>query len=126
MEDLSELENIIKDPKRKIIVSELIVDFSNPSPNTLFIIMIAETPGAAGGRAAGFGQRTIERVLCFKTEGSSATKLIDSTHEDVLSSVDLPVGIARMPAVMSDGSEEMLYGVVDPSLVNDYRRLLLG
>jgi hypothetical protein len=125
MVNLSELESIIEDPQRKIIVSEDFVDLSSSSSNLLFIIMIDESVGAAGGRAGGFGQRTIARVLCFKVENSFATKILDTNDENILSSIDLPIGIARVPAIMSDKSEEMVYGVVDPDLVRDYCKVLL-
>ncbi|MEM0287539.1 MAG: hypothetical protein QXG05_05140 [Nitrososphaerota archaeon] len=109
-----ELDNLLKDYTRKIVISENYVYLTSNQPNKLYVIVVAEGLGAAGGRAGGFGHRVIERLYCFRYDGANWQKLIQIDSQEYLSEIDIPPGIARLPARLLDGTEEVVYGMVDP------------
>ncbi len=116
---IEELDAMLRDPARKLVVSTGYVDLTSEVQNELYIMLIEEAGGAAGGRAGGFGGRSVRKVYHFICKNRSCEKLLETESEALILSVDIPAGIARLPAVLLDGAQEMVYGIVDPVAVNE-------
>lgn len=91
-----------------------------PVNQTKIYILEVEVSNAAGGRGAGFGQRRIARVTCFKNENGTWTKTLDVRKEGVLDGFEPPHHVSLMPLTLEDGNEVVIYGTVDPILVSEY------
>jgi hypothetical protein len=126
VKDLLEFDFALRGTQRTLIVSTNAIDLRDlANSNKVYVFSIQQVEGAAGGRAGGFGQRNIERVLCFEIQNGVCIKLLDMKDPMKLSALDFPVGIARMPVVLKDGTEEMVYGVIDPDAVKAYDEILI-
>lgn len=118
MDAREELDSLLRDPRRKLVVSEVNVDLVGlDGPNVLYLLVMPDSRGSAGGRAGGFGQRSIEKVYCFRYEKGRCEKLFETDSDEKLSEFEIPPGIARLPAILIDGTEEMVYGIVDPETI---------
>jgi len=72
---------ILQNPRRKLIVSSQeinlnITDDSNRRENTIFVLMVKESSGSAGGRGGGSGMRKIDKILAFKMIEKSMNKFM--------------------------------------------------
>ncbi len=122
---IEELDAMLRDPARKLVVSADYVDLASGGRNELYIMLIEEAGGAAGGRAGGFGGRSIRRVYHFICSSHSCEKPLETESDARITSVDIPAGIARLPAVLLDGAQVMIYGVVDPDAVKGLNESLM-
>ena len=53
---MNELESILLNPQRKLLVTDNEIDLANVSSNNrIFILLIEESKGSAGGRGGGSG-----------------------------------------------------------------------
>ena len=66
-----DLSNTIRLPQRKLIVSSKDIDLSQTidsnSATIVFVLMVKESSGSAGGRGGGSGMRKIEKILKYPT-----------------------------------------------------------
>jgi hypothetical protein len=66
---MNELELILLSTQRKLIVIYDELDLSNLSSyNQIFILLVEESKGSAGGRGGGSGHRKIVQVMGFKID----------------------------------------------------------
>jgi len=118
---LSPIEDLVSHlsgPSRAIVISDKDVDLRPGSPdNRLFILKMGEGSLAAGGRGGGFGERKVTGVYCFEKRRGAWTKAYEAEGEDRAAGFEVPYYVSRLPLMMTDGSETMGYGVVDPALV---------
>ncbi len=66
MDNNYNLDEVIKLPKRKLVVSlnDIILDKKNHK-NIIFLLMVEESFGSAGGRGGGSGNRKIDKIMGF-------------------------------------------------------------
>lgn len=119
------IDTILQLPQRKIVVAESEVFLDNQTKNDIFILLIEESTGSAGGRAAGFGYRRVERIYGFSCcESGKCTKFFDTTEQSKIDQFDIPYSAVAMDIRLSDGKPYVLQGIVDPSYVATYRSVV--
>jgi hypothetical protein len=119
------IDNILQLPQRKIIVSENDVFLDKKNRNDIFILMVEESVGSAGGRAAGFGHRRVERIYGFSCyESGECTKFFDTTEQNEIDRFDIPYSAVAMDIRLSDGKPYTLQGIVDPNSVATYHSVV--
>jgi hypothetical protein len=119
---LDSIDTILQLPQRKIVVAESEVFLDKQIKNDIFILLIEESTGSAGGRAAGFGYRRVERIYGFSCyESGKCTKFFDTTEQGKIDQFDIPYSAVAMDIRLSDGKSYVLQGIVDPGYVATYR-----
>jgi len=126
--DYEDLANIIQLPQRKLIVSLMDIDLTfsadMDATNTIFVLMIKESRGSAGGRGGGSGMRKIEKILGFNV-GQNSNRLIFETADEVeIERFDIPYSAVAQDIVLKSGEKYVVQGVVDPQMVSDYLELI--
>lgn len=116
------IDAILQLPQRKLVVaqSEVHLD-SEQTKNEIFLLMVEESKGSAGGRAAGSGHRRIEKIYGFSYDAGTSTKFFEADEPDKIDQFDIPYSAVAMDIRLSDGSPYVVQGVVDPKLVESYR-----
>ena len=117
---------ILQLPRRKLIVSSQeinlnIVDGSKEE-NTIFVLMVKESSGSAGGRGGGSGMRKIDRIVAFKITGNSDEQIYETQDSQEIEEFDIPYSAVAMDIVLESGVPSVVQGVIDPDMVN---RLLM-
>jgi hypothetical protein len=119
------LDAILQLPQRKIIVAENDVFLDRQIKNDIFILLVAESIGSAGGRAAGFGYRRVERIYGFScSETGKCTKFFDTTEQDKIDQFDIPYSAVAMDIRLSNGKSYVVQGIIDPNFVAAYRSVV--
>ena len=59
------IDAVLQLPQRKIVVAENDVFLDKQIKNDIFILMVEESTGSAGGIAASFGHRRVDRIYGF-------------------------------------------------------------
>lgn len=115
------IDAILELPQRKLVVaqSDVYLD-SEQMKNEIFILMVEESKGSAGGRAAGSGHRRIEKIYGFSYDGGTSTKFFEADEPDKIDQFDIPYSAVAMDIRLSDGRPCVVQGVVDPKLVESY------
>jgi hypothetical protein len=123
-----DLASIIQLPQRKLIVSlgEIDLTFSADidATNTIFVLMIKESRGSAGGRGGGSGMRKIEKILGFNVGQNSNRLIFETTDEVEIERFDIPYSAVAQDIVLKSGEKYVVQGVVDPQMVRDYLELI--
>ncbi len=115
-------------PGRKLIVSSQeinlnIVDDSKKD-NTIFVLMVKESSGSAGGRGGGSGMRKIDRILAFKITGNSDEQIYETQDSQEIEEFDIPYSAVAMDIVLESGVPSVVQGVIDPDMVNSYLEII--
>lgn len=119
------IDNVLQLPQRKIVVAENDVFLDKQNKNDIFILLVQESTGSAGGRAAGFGYRRVERIYGFSCpESGKCTKFFDTTEQDKIDQFDIPYSAVAMDIKLSDGRTYVVQGIVDPNFVATYRSVV--
>ena len=122
------VSEILQLPRRKLIVSSQeinlnIVDGSKEE-NIIFILMVKESSGSAGGRGGGSGMRKIDRILAFKITGNSDEQIYETQDSQEIEEFDIPYSAVAMDIVLESGIPSVVQGVIDPDMVNRYLELI--
>jgi hypothetical protein len=119
------IDAILQLPQRKIIIAENDVFLDKQIKNDIFILMVEESIGSAGGRAASFGHRRVDRVYGFSCYASGkCTKFFDTIEQDKIDQFDIPYSAVAMDIRLSDGKAYVLQGVIDPNAVASYHSVV--
>lgn len=118
------IDDILQLPQRKLVVAQGDVHLDNQTKNEIFILMVEESRGSAGGRAGGSGHRRIERIYGFACDGGACTKFFESGEQDKLDQFDIPYSAVAMDIRLSDGRPYVVQGIVDPNFVASYRSIM--
>jgi hypothetical protein len=119
------IDTILQLPQRKIVIAESEVFLDKQIKNDIFILLVEESTGSAGGRAAGFGYRRVERIYGFSCcESGKCTKFFDTTEQGKIDQFDIPYSAVAMDIRLSDGKPYVLQGIVDPGYVATYRSVV--
>ena len=121
----SNIDAILQLPQRKLVISQNDVYLDDKqAKNEIFILMVEESRGSAGGRAAGSGYRRINRIYGFSCDGGRCDKFFDTDDQSKIEQFDIPYSAVAMDIRLSDGRPYVVQGVVDPSFVESYHSLI--
>ena len=111
-------------PQRKLVVAHDDVFLDRQTNNEIYILMVEESAGSAGGRAAGVGHRRVNRIYCFSCEFGRCEKVFDTSDQDKIDQFDIPYSAVAMDIRLSDGKPYVLQGLVDQNLVKSYSSVI--
>ena len=118
------IDAILQLPQRKLVVAQYDVCLDGQEKNEIFILMVEESRGSAGGRAAGSGHRRVERIYGFICDGGACTKFFESGDQDKVDQFDIPYSAVAMDIRLTDGRPYVVQGIVDSDLVGSYRSII--
>lgn len=124
MTNFSSLEEVLSLPARKLVVASTEVDLSKSEHSIVFVLLVEESFGSAGGRAGGSGSRKIGRILGFKIHQSMISLIIDIREMDVIDRFDVPYSAVALDITLSTGRRSVVQGIVDPILIEEYMRIV--
>jgi hypothetical protein len=124
MTNFSSLEEVLSLPTRKLVVSSTEVDLSKSEHSIVFVLLVEESFGSAGGRAGGSGSRKISRILGFKVHQSMISLIIDIREMDIIDRFDVPYSAVALDITLSTGQRSVVQGIVDPILIEEYMRIV--
>lgn len=117
------IDEVLRTPQRKLIVSENDIDLVTNMSNDIFILMVEESRGSAGGRAGGSGSRRIDRVLGFSYKDGICVKSFEVSEREKIELFNIPYSAVAMDIKLSTGEPIVVQGVVDPELVEAYKAI---
>jgi len=116
------LDAILQLPQRKLVVAQSDVHLNKlDSNNEIFILMVEESRGAAGGRAAGSGNRKIDKVYGFACKGGKCIKLLEIDDPTKVEMFEIPYSAVAMDIVLSTGQPCVVQGIVDSEFAANYK-----
>jgi hypothetical protein len=118
------IDDILQLPQRKLVVSKNDIDLAANTTNEIFILMVEESRGSAGGRAAGSGNRQISRIMGFLCTAGACTKYFEVSEQEKVNQFDIPHSAVAMDIKLSTGKPLVVQGIVDPELINSYKDLI--
>src|SRR5215204_5039236 len=122
---MNELELILLSTQRKLIVIYDELDLSNLSSyNQIFILLVEESKGSAGGRGGGSGHRKIVQVMGFKIDNKKIEKIYDTKDENIIEKFDIPYSALAMDIKLSDGRQIVVQGIIDQNMIKDYNNII--
>jgi hypothetical protein len=124
MTNYDSLEEVLLLPARKLVVASTDIDLSKSEDCTVFVLLVEESLGSAGGRAGGSGSRKIGRILGFKMHQSKIDLIIDSRQKEIIDRFDVPYSAVALDIILSAGQESLVQGIVDSVLIEEYMRIV--
>ncbi|MFY9967532.1 MAG: hypothetical protein WBL44_07015 [Nitrososphaeraceae archaeon] len=124
MTNFSSFEEVLSLPTRKLVVASTEVDLSKSEHSIVFVLLVEESFGSAGGRAGGSGSRKISRILGFKIHQSMISLITDIREMDVIDLFDVPYSAVALDITLSTGQRSVVQGIVDPILIEEYMRIV--
>lgn len=124
MTNFSSLEEVLSLPTRKLVVASTEVDLSKSENSIVFVLLVEESFGSAGGRAGGSGSRKISRILGFKIHQSMISLMVDIREMDIIDRFDVPYSAVALDITLSTGQRSVVQGIVDPILIEEYMRIV--
>ena len=124
MTNYSSLEEVLLLPTRKLVVASTGIDLSKSDDCIVFVLLVEESFGSAGGRAGGSGSRKIGRILGFKIHQSKMDLIIDSREIEIIDRFDVPYSAVALDIILSTGQGSVVQGIVDPVLIEEYMRIV--
>jgi hypothetical protein len=118
------IDAILQLPQRKLVVAHSDVRLDKPDKNEIFVLMVEESRGSAGGRAAGSGHRRINKVHCFSCEQGKCEQVLEVDDPAKVDMFDIPYSAVAMDITLSDGRPYVVQGIVDPDFVAGYRNVM--
>ena len=122
----NELNHILQLPKRKLIVSlnDIILNKNNDIENIIFILMVEESFGSAGGRGGGSGNRKIDKILGFKIKDNKDIKIFETDNADIIEKFDIPYNAVAMDIVLESGEPYVVQGIIDQEIIKSYMKII--
>ena len=124
MTNFSSLEEVLSLSTRKLVVASTEVDLSKSEHSIVFVLLVEESFGSAGGRAGGSGSRKISRILGFRIHQSMISLIIDIRETDIIDRFDVPYSAVALDITLSTGQRSVVQGIVDPILIEEYMRIV--
>lgn len=122
---VSEILNL---PMRKLIVSSQEINLNaadgRVKENTIFVLMVKESSGSAGGRGGGSGMRKIDRIFGFEIIGNGDEQIYETDDPQKIEEFEIPYSAVAMDIVLESGVSSVVQGVIDPNMVSDYLKLI--
>jgi len=119
------LDKVLKLPKRKLVVSlnDIILDKKN-NKNIIFILMVEESFGSAGGRGGGSGNRKIDKIIGFKIDGNKKEIIFQTENQDIIEKFDIPYSAVAMDIILESGQQFVVQGIVDEEMIKSYMKII--
>lgn len=113
---------MVSEKSRRIFVADVPVDLRvSEGRNCVYVLDLpGSSPGAAGGRVGGIGERKVRKLHCFRFENGKWLKVFETEDEEKLERFELPYHAAGLSVILADGSERVVSGVIDPELIQRY------
>ncbi len=122
---MDELESIILSSQRKLLVIYDELDLTDLSSyNQVFILLVEESKGSAGGRGGGSGHRKIVQVIGFKIENKNIERIYETKDENIIEKFEIPYSAVAMDIKLSDGREFVVQGIMDQNMIKDYNTII--
>ncbi|MGI0037810.1 MAG: hypothetical protein ACRD99_05580 [Nitrososphaera sp.] len=121
---MAEIDGVIQLPQRKLVISQNELYLNTNKSNKIFVLMVEESRGSAGGRAAGSGSRRIDRIYGYSCEDGTCSQIFETDEQTKIELFDIPYSAVAMDIRLSDGRPFVVQGVVDSELVSVYLRLV--
>nr|AFK24803.1 hypothetical protein Josef01_02j05_14 [uncultured archaeon] len=118
------IDTILQLPQRKLVVAQSDVRLDKQMKNEIFILMVEESRGSAGGRAAGSGHRRVEKIYGFSCDAGKCIKFFEESDQDRVDKFDIPYSAVAMDIRLSDGRPYVVQGIVEPDFVASYRSVI--
>ena len=90
------IDDILQLPKRKLVVSRYDIDLRLHTRNVIFILMVEESLGSAGGRGGGSGSRRINRIYGFSCDSGICRKYYETAEQEKIELFDIPYSAVAM------------------------------
>ena len=119
------IDEILQLPQRKLVVAQSDVSLDKKTRNEIFVLMVEESKGTAGGRAAGAGHRKISKVYGFSCDGA-CSKVFETDDQQKVELFDVPYSAVAMDITLSDGKPYVVQGIVDPDFIAGYKAVAGG
>jgi hypothetical protein len=117
---MDSIDAVLQLPQRKLVIAQSDVYLDKRAKNEIFILMVEESRGSAGGRAAGSGHRRVEKIYGFSCGDQGCNKFFEEVDQGKVDQFDIPYSAVAMDIRLSDGRPYVVQGVVDPDLVASY------
>lgn len=117
------IDEILRLPQRKLVVAQSDVALDKKPKNEIFVLMVEESRGSAGGRAAGSGHRKINKVYGFSCDGD-CSKVFETDDPQKVELFDIPYSAVAMDITLSDGMPYVVQGIVDPDFIANYKSVV--
>ena len=102
--DLKEtIDLVLQSPQRKLIVAENDIDLDTNMRNDIFILMVEESQGSAGGRAGGSGSRRIDCVVGFSCKDGICVKYYEASEREKVELFNIPYSAVAMDIKAREG-----------------------
>lgn len=126
MTPLEELAQLAGEKSRRIFVADSAIDLrENEGRKCVYVLQLPTTaPGAAGGRVGGIGERTLQKLYCFRQESGKWVKVYETEQPDKLEKFELPYHAAGLSIILPDGTEKVVSGVIDEEFVEKYNQVI--
>lgn len=122
---MNELESLLLNPQRKLLVTYKELDLADISSfNQIFILLIEESKGSAGGRGGGSGSRKINQIIGFRIEDKNVKKIYETNEKDLIELFEIPYSAVAMDITLSDGKQIVVQGVIDPDMITNYNNII--
>ena len=118
------IDSILQLPQRKLVVSQKDIYLDRQEKNEIFILMVEESRGSAGGRAAGSGHRRVEMIYGFSCEGGACMKFFESSELEKIDQFEIPYSAVAMDIKLSDGKPYVVQGIVAPDFIASYHSVI--
>ncbi len=120
----SSFEAVLRQQNRKNLVCRKDLDFTKSYENVVIIFVVEESKGSAGGRAAGYGSRKINKIMCFSNEHGSYNEIFETDDEQTILRFEIPYSAVALDIKLADGTPIVAQGVIDPEKVESYMPLI--
>jgi hypothetical protein len=117
---LETIDEVLLQDGRKLVVSKQEINLTTQMPNDVFVLLVEESRGSAGGRAAGSGSRRVSKIVRFSCNNGKCVNSFATDKLEIIEQLELPYSAVAMDIKLSDGREIVVQGLVDPELVTSY------
>jgi hypothetical protein len=122
---MNELESLLLNHQRKLLVTYKELDLADISSfNQIFILLIEESKGSAGGRGGGSGSRKINQIIGFRIKDNNVKKIYETNEKDLIELFEIPYSAVAMDITLSDGKQIVVQGVIDPDMITNYNNII--
>jgi hypothetical protein len=123
---LEELIQLTDRNGRRVFVANGPIDLGSATAgNCIYVLELpSDVIGVAGGRVGGFGERRLQRLLCFRQMNGEWGRVYETRDPSKMDRVELPYHASNMSIMLPDSTERVVSGVVDEELTQKYDELV--
>jgi hypothetical protein len=120
------LSQILQLPKRKLIVSlnDITLNKNKNIENIVFILMVEESFGSAGGRGGGSGNRKIDKIIGFRIIEGKEVKIFETENTEIIEKFEIPYNAVAMDIILESGEPFVIQGITDSEMIKEYLKII--